>query len=115
MMKQTSVDGFDPRFLFGLATGAVLGAGLTMYFVPKIRAEIRSRVAASAKDLGDTASEYCGEVSARVVGAVEDLSTRATKARDSAADVVAQGARQVAHGAQIVERFADAAKRTGKH
>ncbi len=113
----------DPGFLFGLMTGAVLGAGLAMHFAPKIGSEIRKRLAASAKDLGDTASEYYEQVSTRVVDAVEELTSRGQKARDAAADVVvrgahevARGAHEVAHGAHEVERFADqVAKAAGKH
>ncbi len=105
----------DPGLLFGLMTGAVLGAGLAMYFAPKIGSEIRKRVAASAKDLGETASEYCDEVNTRVVDAVEELTSRGRQARDAAADVVARGAHEVARGAHEVERFADAAKAAGKH
>lgn len=105
-----SQEGHDARFLFGLATGVIFGAGLTMYFAPKIGSEIRKRAAASAKDLVQTASEYCDEVSTRLVDAVEELSSGAHEARDAAADLVARGAHQVARGAHKVERFADAAK-----
>jgi len=110
-------------FLLGLVTGAALGTGLAMYFAPKIGSEIRKRVAASAKDLGDTASEYYEDASTRVAGAVEDLTSRGRKARAAAADVVARGAHQVgrgahevARGAHEVERFADqTAKAAGKY
>ena len=105
----------DPGFLFGLVTGAALGAGLAMYFAPKIGSEIRKRVAGSAKDLRDTASEYYEQVSTGVVDAVEELASRGQKARDAVADVVARGAHEVARGAHEVERFADAAKAAGKH
>ena len=114
-MNRHPQESHDPGFLFGLVTGAVLGAGLAMYFAPKIGSEIRERVAASAKDLGETASEYGDEVSTRVVDAVEDLTSRGQKVRDAAADVVARGAHEVARGAHEVERFADAAKAAGKH
>ena len=115
-MNTQTQERYDPRFLCGLVTGAVLGAGLAMYFAPKIGPEIRKRVAASARDLGETASKYCDEVSARVGGAVEDLASRGQKARDAAADLVARGAREVARGAHQVERLADAtAEAAGKH
>jgi gas vesicle protein len=112
-----------PGFLFGLVTGAALGAGLAMYFAPKTGSEIRKRVAASTKDLGDTASEYYEQLSTRVVDAVEELTSRGKKARDAAAGVVARGAHEVARsahevarGAHEVERFADhAAKAAGKY
>jgi hypothetical protein len=37
-----------PGFIFGLVTGTALGAGLAMYFFPKIGAEIRQRLTTSA-------------------------------------------------------------------
>lgn len=112
-----------PGFLFGLVTGAALGAGLAILFAQKAGSEIRKRVAASAADLGDTASEYYDQVSTRVVDAVEELTSKGQRARDAAADLVvrgahevARGAHEVARGAHEVERFADrAAKAAGKH
>jgi gas vesicle protein len=97
-------------FWFGLVTGAALGAGLTVYFAPRIGADIRKRVAASAKDLGDTASGYYDDVSTRVVEAVEELTAKGQEVRDAVADVVARSAHEVARGAREIERVADAAK-----
>jgi gas vesicle protein len=121
-MNRDSHENHYLGFLLGLVTG-VLGTGLAMYFGPKIGSEIRKRVTASAKDLGDTASEYYEDASTRVADAVEDLTSRGRKARAAAADVVARGAHQVARGAHEVargahqvERFADqAAKAAGKY
>ena len=64
---------------------------------PTMGSEIRKCVAASAKDLGETASEYCDQVRIRAVDAVEELSSRGQKTRDAAA-VVARGAHEVARG-----------------
>ena len=115
-MNRHAQESHDPGFVLGLVAGVALGTGLTMYFAPKIGSEIRKRVAASAKDLGDTASEYYEEVSTRVGDAVEELASRGQKARNVAADVIARGAHEVARGAGEVQRFADAAaKAAGKH
>jgi gas vesicle protein len=122
-MDRHSQENHSPGFLFGLLTGAALGAGLVMYCAPKIGSEIRKRVAASAKDLGDTASEYYEEASSRVGDAVEDLTSSGQTAREAAADLVARGAHKVARGAQKVargahevERFADqTAKAAGNY
>lgn len=100
----------SPGFWFGLVAGAALGAGLTMYFAPKIGAEIRKRVAASAKDLGNTASGYYDDVSTRVAEAVDELTAKGQEVRDAVADAVSRGAHEVARGAREVERVADAAK-----
>src|SRR5450755_3181651 len=115
-MNRHVQESYDPGFVFWLVTGAALGAALTMYFAPKIGSEIRRRAAAAAKDLGETASEYCDEVGTRVGDAVEEFTARGQKVRDAAADVIASGAHEVARGAREVERFADAAaKAAGKH
>ena len=122
-MNRHSQENHYPGFLFGLVTGAAIGTALAMYFSPKTGSEIRRRVAASAKDLGDTAAEYYEEAGTRVGDAVEDLTSRGRKAREAAADVVARGAHNVARGAheigrgaQEVERFADqTAKAAGKY
>jgi gas vesicle protein len=121
-MNKQSHDNYYPGFLFGLVTGAVLGTGLA-YVAPKIGSEIRKRLAASAKDLGDTASEYYEDASTRVADVVDDLTSRGQKVRAAAADVVARGANkvargahEVARGAHEVERFADqTAKAAGKY
>ena len=47
---------------------------------PTMGSEIRKCVAASAKDLGETASEYCDQVRIRAVDAVEDAAHAVTKA-----------------------------------
>ena len=108
-MNKYEQESHYPGFVFGLMAGAALGAGVAMYFAPKLRAEIRKRVVASAKNLGDTASEYCEDVNIRVNDAVEDVAARGQKARDAAADVVARGAQGVARGAREIQRFAEAA------
>ena len=81
-MNRHSQESHYPGFLFGLVTGAALGSALAMYFSPKIGSEIRRRVAASAKDLGDTAAEYYEEASTRVGDAVGDLTSGGRKARE---------------------------------
>lgn len=96
----------DSGFMLGVLAGAVLGAGLTMFFAPKVRSEIRKRATDSAKDLGKTASEYYEHVSTRVGDAVDELASRAQKARDVAADAVARGAQRVGRGAREVDRLA---------
>jgi hypothetical protein len=59
---------------------------------PTMGSEIRKCVAASAKDLGETASEYGDQVRIRVVDAVEELASRGQKTRevDRSADAAAK-------------------------
>jgi len=79
-------------FLMGLLAGSAVGAGLAVYFAPRLREELRQRVIDSTDDLRNSA-------------------------RDGVADVVARGAHQVrkgayevARGAREVEEFAKASK-----
>jgi gas vesicle protein len=86
----------DHGFLFGVFTGPLIGAGLAMCFVPRLAAELRQRVADSAKSLGVRASDQYEQISARVGEAVEDLTRRGQDVRDEVADAVAGGAHEVA-------------------
>jgi gas vesicle protein len=96
-MSIESHDRRDYRFLIGVITGAFAGAGLAMWLVPRAGAELRERVADSAKGLGDRASEGYNEVSARVGDAVEDLTKKSHGLRDEMADAVLRRAKDVAN------------------
>ena len=82
-------------FGIGLLTGAFVGAGLAIWFAPRI-SELREQATESAKSLGRQASERVGQT-------VDDLTRTGQDVRDTVADVVA-------HGAHEVERLATAAK-----
>ena len=45
----------DYRFAIGLLAGAVVGAGLTMWFAPQAVTDLRRRIADSTKNLSKTA------------------------------------------------------------
>lgn len=90
-------------FLVGLATGVSLGAVLTIWLAPRLRAELRERVTDSAAALNKRASDSYREVRVRVEGTVDDLAKRATGIRNDIADAIARGA-------QGVERAANTAK-----
>ena len=86
----------DYRFLLGVITGACVGGGLVMWLAPRAGAELRQRMADSAEELGDRASEGYQAVSARVGDAVEDLTKKSHGFRDDMADAVVRGAKDVA-------------------
>jgi len=93
----------DPGFAIGLLTGAVAGAGLALWFAPRLAAELRERVLGSAGDLRHRAADRYGQLSAGIGKVADVVTQRVQDARDGAADVVADGAHEV-------ERFAKAVK-----
>ena len=93
----------DYTFVIGLLTGAVVGAGLAMWLVPRSARELRQRLTDSARDLGERASEHYQQASTRVSDAVDEITTKGRGVRDDVADAVARGAREV-------ERYATAAR-----
>jgi gas vesicle protein len=93
----------DYGFAIGLMTGTFVGAGLAMWLAPRAAAELRDRVADSAKAFGKRASEQYRQAGSRVGEAVDELKEQGQGVRDDVADVVARGAHEV-------ERFAVAAK-----
>ena len=107
-MKTEMTSRRDHRFLKGLLTGTFVGAGLAIWFAPRLAAELRQRVTDSARDLRARASDRYDRVSTRVDEAVEDLTRTGQDVRDDMADAVVRGA-------QEVERVATAAKTDRLH
>jgi len=97
-------------FAFGLMAGTCVGAGLAMWFAPRAAAELRHRVSASFKTLGDRATASCQDGGARVGAVVDTLIRQGDAVRDEVAESVARGAHDVALGAHQVERFARSSK-----
>jgi len=90
-------------FGLGLLTGAVVGAGLALWFAPRLAAELRERATGTAKDLGRRVAGGYERVAAPIAAAAADVTQKGQEVRDDVADAVA-------HGARAVERFATAAK-----
>jgi|RhiMethySRZTD1v2_1073278.scaffolds.fasta_scaffold2425461_1 gas vesicle protein len=103
MNEQTTQEHRDYSFVIGLVTGTVVGAGLAMWFVPRLGSELRERVTDSARSVGQRASEQYQQASTRVGEAVDELTRKGQGARDDVAEAVARGAREL-------ERFATAAQ-----
>jgi gas vesicle protein len=93
----------DYGFAIGLLTGSVVGAGLALWFAPRLAAELRARVTDTAKHLGQRVSKRYDDVSTRLANAATEVTRQGRDARDTVADAVA-------HGAHEVEVFAKAAK-----
>lgn len=99
-------DNHDYGFVVGLFTGVLVGAGLALWFAPRVAAELRQRAIDAARNVADTASDKYRQASARVGEAVDELTRKGEDVRDDVADAVV-------HGAQVVEHYATAAK-TGR-
>jgi gas vesicle protein len=93
----------DYGFAIGLLTGACVGAGLALWFAPRLAGELRERVTGSARDLGQRVSDRYDQVTTRIANAATEVTRQGQDVRDDVADAVA-------HGAHEVERFAKAAK-----
>ncbi len=92
----------DYRFVIGLLTGTVVGAGLAIWFAPQAL-ELRDRLTESARNLRKRASEQYQQASDDVGDAIDGLANKGQDVRDNLADAVARGAHEV-------ERYATAAK-----
>ena len=111
-------------FLMGLITGSAIGAGLAVYFAPRLALELRQRVTNSTTGLRNAASEglqnaasRVADVVGRVADVADDVTRRGRAARNDVADAVARGAhevgrgaREVVRGAREVEQFAMASR-----
>jgi gas vesicle protein len=93
-------------FGIGLCAGTFVGAGLLMWLVPRLGAELRQRITDSARTLGQRASDKYRQASTHAADAIDELARKGQDARDDVADAVARGARKV-------ERVAMAAKSDG--
>ena len=102
-MNADTRERYDPGFLIGVLTGTVIGAGLAVWFAPRVNAELRERVAASARDVGNRASERYREVTTRLGVAVDDLTAKGQNVRDQVADAVVLGANEVARQAAAIK------------
>lgn len=105
------------RLLLGLITGGAVGAGLVIYFSPRLALELRQRVTDATTGLRNAASDgfqsaatRAADVVERVADVADDITRRGQAARDDVADAVARGAHEVGRGAREVEHFAKASK-----
>ena len=73
-------------FAIGLLTGTFVGAGLAVYFAPRLAAELGQRVSQSAKGLAQRASEQFEQTSDRVGEAIDEISRTGQNVRDDVAE-----------------------------
>ncbi len=87
-------------FFTGLFAGAVIGAGLGLWFAPKTGAEMREQISGTARDVGE-----------RVTRTVNDLADRGREFVDKARDVVSNASEQASQVASDAARTASTAAR----
>ena len=87
-------------FFTGVLAGAVIGAGIGLYFAPKAGTELREDLAGQARDL-----------SQRVSKTVSDIADRGRDAFNQARDVVANAGDQVDKAASDASKAIDRARR----
>ncbi len=93
----------EPRhvaFALGLAAGAVVGVGVTMWLAPRMASEVRARVTGSARHVGGRVSDHIDRTSSRVVDAVSDVSRIGRDVRDEIAATVSRGVHEVRKAAE---------------
>jgi gas vesicle protein len=66
----------DSGFVFGLAAGTLVGAGLAMWLVPRLASELRERATDAARNVRQRATERYQQASARVGDAVDELTRK---------------------------------------
>jgi gas vesicle protein len=87
-------------FFAGLFAGAVIGAGLGLWFAPKSGEEMREQLTGTARDLGQRASRT-----------VNDLADRGREVFDRARDVMNTAGEQINQVASDAARTANTARR----
>lgn len=95
--------GSTGAFLTGLFAGAVIGAGLGLWFAPKPGTEMREQVTDAAKEFGQRAGRT-----------VNDLADRGREVFDRAREVVSTAGEQIAQVANETSRAAGAVANTAR-
>jgi len=96
-------DGSGGAFFSGLFTGAVIGAGLALWFAPRSGAEFRGQVSDSARAVGDAVTKKVDDLTETGRGVYN-------QARDAAARAGAEIDRMATETGKAVEKGMDRAK-----
>jgi gas vesicle protein len=88
-------------FFTGLFAGAIIGAGLGLWFAPKTGAEMREQVSDQARQFGEKASKT-----------VNDLADRGREVFDKAREVISTAGDQFS---QVASDAAKTARRTAQN
>ena len=113
-MRQYSDDSNDygsstGAFFTGLFAGAVIGAGLGLWFAPKAGTEMREQLAGTARDVSNRVSKTVNDLADRG----RDVFDRAREVMNTASDQVQQVASEASRAASNVASAASSAARRG--
>jgi gas vesicle protein len=95
-------------FFTGLFAGAIIGAGLGLWFAPKTGAQMREHISGSARDLGERASKTMNDLADRgrevFDRAREVINTAGEQFNQAAGDASKTARRTAQNVASAVER-----------
>jgi gas vesicle protein len=94
-MTADTLDRRDDTFWIGLVMGTFVAAGVAMWLLPRAGADLRQRVAESARELGTFASGRYRQASTRVGQAVDDLMQTGQNLRHDVARTIVRGGQQI--------------------
>jgi len=103
MNANSESGGSAGSFLVGMLAGSVIGAGLAMWLAPRAASEIRQLISDSAGEVRDQATGRYREVKTRLADTAQVLTRKGQGVRDDLADVVINGANEVARHAAAVK------------
>jgi gas vesicle protein len=94
-------------FFTGLFAGAVIGAGLGLWFAPKSGAETREQFSGQARQFGERASKTVNDLADRGREVFDKAREVISTASDQVSQVASDAARTARRGAQNVAAAAD--------
>jgi gas vesicle protein len=99
-------------FFIGMFAGAVIGAGLGLWFAPKSGAEMREQLGDSARDVSNRVSKTVTELSTKGREAFDRAREVMSTAGDQLESVTAEAAKTLERGRRGVQNVAAAAERS---
>jgi gas vesicle protein len=96
-------------FFTGLFAGAIIGAGLGLWFAPKTGAQMREQISGSARDFGERASKTMNDLADRG----REVFDRAREVINTAGDQFSQAANDASKSARrAAQNVASAVERS---
>jgi gas vesicle protein len=94
-------------FFTGLFAGAIIGAGLGLWFAPKTGAEMREQISDKARQFGDRASKTVNDLADRSRDVIDRAREVISTAGDQFSQVASDASKSARRGAQNVAAAAE--------